>query len=71
MWQNFYREESHSVWIKNNDTAGEKVLDENACVGVMTKNDTGKGICESPRDKINKVTVRPAKTQISLGIRPV
>ena len=27
--------------------------------------------CESPHDKTNKVTVRPAKTQISLGIRPV
>ena len=26
---------------------------------------------ESPHDKTNKVTVRPAKTQISLGIRPV
>ena len=25
---------------------------------------------EPPRDKTNKVTVRPAKTQISLGIRP-
>ena len=26
---------------------------------------------EPPHDKINKMTVRPAKTQISLGIRPV
>ena len=26
---------------------------------------------EPPHDKINKVTVRPANTQISLGIRPV
>ena len=26
---------------------------------------------EPPRDKTNKVDVRPAKTQISLGIRPV
>ena len=26
---------------------------------------------EPPRDKTNKMTVRPAKTQISLGIRPV
>ena len=26
---------------------------------------------EPPRDKTNKVNVRPAKTQISLGIRPV
>ena len=28
-------------------------------------------ICEPRHDKTNKVTVRPAKTQISLGIRPV
>ena len=26
---------------------------------------------EPPHDKTNKVSVRPAKTQISLGIRPV
>ena len=26
---------------------------------------------EPPRDKTNKMTVRPAKTQISLGMRPV
>ena len=29
------------------------------------------GITEPPHDKTNKMTVRPAKTQISLGIRPV
>ena len=28
-------------------------------------------ICEPRHDKTNKVTVRPAKTQVSLGIRPV
>ena len=28
-------------------------------------------IFEPRHDKTNKVTVRPAKTQISLGIRPV
>ena len=28
-------------------------------------------IFEPPQDKTNKVEVRPAKTQISLGIRPV
>ena len=28
-------------------------------------------IYEPPRDKTNKVSVRPAKTQISLGTRPV
>ena len=32
---------------------------------------TDLGIYEPPYDKTNKVTVRPAKTQISLGIRPV
>ena len=30
-----------------------------------------KPLYEPPRDKTNKMTVRPAKTQISLGIRPV
>ena len=28
-------------------------------------------LSEPPCDKTNKMTVRPAKTQISLGIRPV
>ena len=28
-------------------------------------------VVEPPHDKTNKVAVRPAKTQISLGIRPV
>ena len=32
---------------------------------------TATAIIEPPRDKTNKTTVRPAKTQISLGIRPV
>ena len=30
-----------------------------------------RGSSEPPHDKTNKMTVRPAKTQISLGIRPV
>ena len=30
-----------------------------------------KRLLEPRHDKTNKVTVRPAKTQISLGIRPV
>ena len=39
-------------------------------------NDTGREGCLSPvyeprHDKANNVAVRPAKTQISLGIRPV
>ena len=32
---------------------------------------TDQEIIEPPHDKTNKMTVRPAKTQISLGIRPV
>ena len=36
----------------------------------MPKNDTVKTF-EPPHDKTNKMTVRPAKTQISLSIRPV
>ena len=33
--------------------------------------DTSWSSCEPRHDKTNKMTVRPAKTQISLGIRPV
>ena len=33
--------------------------------------DGRKTICEPRHDKTSKMTVRPAKTQISLGIRPV
>ena len=35
------------------------------------KVETEPRINEPPRDKTSKMTVRPAKTQISLGIRPV
>ena len=38
------------------------------CIGFGLYPDTS---CEPPHDKTNKVTVRPAKTLISLGIRPV
>ena len=31
----------------------------------------GPSVCEPRHDKTNKMAVRPAKTQISLGIRPV
>ena len=34
-------------------------------------NSKTKPLNEPPHDKTNKVAVRPAKTQISLGIRPV
>ena len=37
----------------------------------MKQQNVNKQITEPPRDKTNKVSVRPAKTQISLGIRPV
>ena len=33
--------------------------------------ETEVNVCEPPHDKTNNVAVRPAKTQISLGIRPV
>ena len=33
--------------------------------------DGGKTVLEPPHDKTNKMTVRLAKTQLSLGIRPV
>ena len=33
--------------------------------------DTANMVCEPPHDKTNKMTVRPAKTKISLGICPV
>ena len=45
------------VMIKNNDR--------------FKWNYTPTYLVEPPRDKTNKVSVRPAKTQISLGIRPV
>ena len=34
-------------------------------------NENDKSVNEPRHDKTNKVSVRPAKTQISLGIRPV
>ena len=40
------------------------LINSNAC-GVLL------GSCEPPHDKTNKMSVRPAKTQISLCIRPV
>ena len=41
---------------------------------VVHKHDKRQEVClkyESPRDKTNKVSVCPAKTQISLGMHPV
>ena len=35
----------------------------------LTDNDLIKGVSEPPHDKTNKVAMRAAKTQISLGIR--
>ena len=39
--------------------------------GVLWNSSVGLNIIEPPHDKTNKVSVRPAKTQISLGIHPV
>ena len=42
------------------------------CVGKMhRKRERMTNVNEPPHDKTNKMTVRPAKTQISLGIRLV
>ena len=40
-------------------------------VFVLQSSGKSYNIIEPPREKNNSVTVRPAKTQISLGIRPV
>ena len=51
-----------------------KVYSDNNGNHDYTKNCTHMYLCfsyEPPHDKTNKVTVRQAKTQISLGIRPV
>ena len=38
---------------------------------VLWKSSVGLNIIEPPHDKTKEVSVRPPKTQISLGIRPV
>ena len=38
--------------------------------GLLNKKLVSNPLLEPPHDKTNKMTVRPAKTQISLGIRP-
>ena len=43
----------------------------NTKIITLNKAQLGKEIYEPRHDKINKMTVRQAKTQISLGIRPV
>ena len=40
-------------------------------IGLLNKKLVSNPLLEPPHDKTNKMTVRPAKTQISLGIRPV
>ena len=59
-----------------NDQALPEVLwNRGKCVFVLgeqsTHNHGNKETNEPPHDKTNKMTVRPAKTQIILGIRPV
>ena len=44
---------------------------QRVCVGVLPLLQIRERVHELRLDKTNKVTVRPAKTQISLGIRPV
>ena len=41
------------------------------CLYNVWKSSVSLEICEPPREKTNKMAVCPAKTQISLGIRPV
>ena len=38
---------------------------------ICCRSNSWAAIYKPPHDKTNKMTVRPAKTQISLGIRPV
>ena len=50
----------------NHNTDGDKTGDHDGSYYVVLATKT-----EPPRDKTNKVSVHPAKTRISLGIRPV
>ena len=45
-----------------------KILSSN---GIKALSATKQKLCEPPRDKTNKMAVRPAKTQLILGIRPI
>ena len=55
---------------KNSSQRGN-FLSRSAAVLLLTSNSIYISIFEPPHDKNNKVAVRPAKAQISLGIRPV
>ena len=62
-WQNIY----HFPWLKFGDFYRAD-LDLAIFTGpILILHESS----EPPRDKTNKMTVRPAKTQITLGIRPV
>ena len=47
------------------------MLTSNVATFLAVSRMTNAGLFDPRHDKTNKVTVRPAKTQISLGIRPV
>ena len=57
-----------STWNKFWEFWGKMFYRDNLSVTVMWQQTLE---FEPPHDKTNKMTVRPAKTQISLGIRPV
>ena len=46
-------------------------LPNDICLNLITADLVLKRVFELRHDKTNNVVVRPAKTQISLGIRPV
>ena len=57
------RKQRTSVEMGSKMTRGQREIEGNRLLRMISAN-------EPPRDKTNKVSVRPAKTQISLGIRP-
>ena len=60
---------SYGLWIMNLTYRMDARVDVDRCTDGSTSEWADR--IEPPHDKINKMTVRPAKTQISLGIRPV
>ena len=66
----FYDDKLQITECKCLKTLRTRIVCEN-CFNSVFKLVQVKMILEPPRDKTNKVAVRPAKTQISLGIHPV
>ena len=57
---------------KNNQNSSRERHNQISQLSSGSKKKNNKVIINEPRhDKTNKVTVRPAKTRISLGIRPI